>query len=176
MHTRVSQRNRISSCLYFNILLFPPPPISLPLFLSKPKEFPLMGPRCERCVHLWSLCDPISAEQSGEEQSRPAMGAESPVGHKFWPRTEDRSAPHWISGCNSPSVGGLGWCGGRGELQVSHGKACFIVCLGEWRIEGRGGEKERERDGRRWGWMGRGEVGGWTREEQSREIQEWMKN
>ncbi|KAG7239019.1 hypothetical protein INR49_030284, partial [Caranx melampygus] len=68
----------------------------------------------------YNLCDPINAEQSGEEQSRLATGAESPVGPRFWPKIHDRSAPHWILGCNSPSVCGLGWCGVASRLAVTH--------------------------------------------------------
>lgn len=124
-------------------------PLNLASFIpSEPRGISFDG------TVIWVVCTCLESvwphQRCWTEQSRPATGTRSPVGPKFWPRIEGHSAPHWIPGCNSPSVCGLGWCGGRGELQVSHGKACFIVCLREWRIEGR--EGERERDGRRWGW------------------------
>lgn len=92
-----------------------------PLFLPNQVEFPSMGPRCEFCVTTSALS---RAQQTGH-------GGPKPCGTQIWLGIQDRSAPHWIWGCNSPSVCGLGWCGGRGEMQVSHGKACFIVCHGE---------------------------------------------
>lgn len=109
---------------------------------------------------MWVVCaclESVWPHQRRAEQSRPAMGAEKALRD---PNLAQDSGPFCTTldpGCNSPSVCGLGWRGGRGELQVSHGKACFIVCLREWRMEGR--EGEREKDGRRWGWTG--QEGGW---------------
>lgn len=91
---------------------------------------------------VWSLCDPVTSEQSTVDRPK------KPCGTRLWLRIQAGSATHWIWDCNSPSVCNLGWCGGRGESRVSHGKACFIVCLREWRIER--WEKREGGDGRRW--------------------------
>lgn len=104
------------------------------------------------CVFESGVCLTPSASLSRTEET--GHRDQTPCGTQNLAKDRGRSAPRWVSGCNSPSVCGLGWCRGRGELQVSHGKACFIVCLREWRIEERGSA----RDGRRWGWIGEEEV------------------
>lgn len=80
-------------------------------------------------VYVWPHQRPVDQDRG---PARPGSGL--PV--------LDHSATQWMWGCNSPSVCGLGWCRGWGELGVSHGKAGFIVSLWEWWIW----ERERERD------------------------------
>lgn len=79
-------------------------------------------------VCMSGVCVTPSALRRTEQTNH---GGRKPCGTQICLRIQDRSAQHWGLGCNSPSVCGLGWCGGRGELQVSHGKAYFIVCLRE---------------------------------------------
>lgn len=81
----------------------------------------------EAGVYVWPHQRPVDQDRG---PARPGSGL--PV--------LDHSATQWMWGCNSPSVCGLGWCRGWGELGVSHGKAGFIVSLWEWWIW------ERERD------------------------------
>lgn len=138
----------LHSSLFFPLLLhfasfIPPEPIGISL---------------DETSDVSGAClESVWPHQCWAEERRRATGAENPVGPKFGPGSG--TAPHHIGSraVTHPSVCGLGWRGGRGELQVSHGKACFIVCLREWRMEGR----ERGMVGSEGGWERR-EVGSWA--------------
>lgn len=118
------------------------------------------------CVHVWSLCDPISAERKAGKN-----GADRPRGPKktLWDPNSgsgSRTILHHIGSwaVTHPSVCGLGWCGGRGWIAGQPWKS-LLYCLSQ-RMKDRG-KRGRERDGRRWGWM-REEGGQWLGQERSK--------